>query len=77
MLFSIYVLMISLCFMAPLPYILGIYNLWYLISITFGVILPIIFCIKLLYSNNIKYNSISRIIKVAIIFGLLSIYVTQ
>ena len=33
------ILMISLCFMAPLPYILGIYNLWNLISITFGVIL--------------------------------------
>lgn len=69
-------LMLILLIVINLPYFVGIYGIYYLVVVEITIGIPIVLMIFYLIksSNNEKYSYLSKLLKVGIFFGLLSIY---
>ncbi len=65
-----------LIIVSPIPYIVGYYSIYYLISVILGVDIVLIYCIISLLRNPSEYNSarIAGIMKFDIFVGLIAIY---
>lgn len=60
-----------------IPYLLKIYNVYYLLIILFGVNLPLVYSIKIIKNkpDRLKLRKISHLIKYEMIIGLIAIYI--
>ncbi len=69
-------LMLILLIVINMPYFVGIYGIYYLVVVEITIGIPIVLMIFYLIksSNNEKYSYLSKLLKVGIFFGLLSIY---
>lgn len=69
-------LMFVLIIVILIPYLIGVYGVYYLIVVLISVGIPVLLMIGYLLINKEqkKYNYLAKILKVEIFFGLLSIY---
>ena len=69
-------LMFVLIIVILIPYLIGIYGMYYLIVVVISVGIPVVLMIGylLIGRNKKKYSYLASILKVEIFFGLLSIY---
>lgn len=67
-----------LCLLAPLPYVRDLYGTWYLISLIFGVEVPLILSIFYLWKNPTSAASgkISDVLKLTTIAGMVVIFLS-
>ncbi|NOZ08475.1 MAG: UbiA family prenyltransferase [FCB group bacterium] len=73
------ILVALLCLLAPLPYVRDLYGKWYLISLIFGVEVPLILSIFYLWKNPTSAASgkISGVLKLTTIAGMLVIFLSR
>lgn len=69
------IIYIALIAMTPLPYLIGIYNLKYLISVIAVVDLPLTILFLYTWRSNANYALVNTLLKVVMPLGLLSLYV--
>lgn len=68
---SIYLTLMAL---TPLPYLLGIYNLRYLLAVILTVDLPLSFLLLYIWRADANYRLGSRLLKMVMPLGLLALY---
>ncbi|MEA1987294.1 MAG: geranylgeranylglycerol-phosphate geranylgeranyltransferase [Candidatus Marinimicrobia bacterium] len=69
-------LMMLLVVVIIIPYLMGIYGIYYLLVVMNSIGIPMIFMIFYIFisRNKNKYSLLAKVLKVEIFFGLLSIY---
>lgn len=75
---NIFVILIGLTIISSMiPYFAGVYNIYYLLIITFGVNLPLIYTTKVILNNptKVQIGKISNFIKYEMFVGLIAIYI--
>ncbi len=70
-------LMVLTIFVTIIPYLLDVFNIYYLLIILFGVDLTLVYVIKKVNSNPTKYDlrKLNALIKYEMIVGLIAIYI--
>jgi geranylgeranylglycerol-phosphate geranylgeranyltransferase len=68
--------LVAIILITPVPYILGLYNMTYMIIILLGIDLPIVFILyKLVREPSIKNAEMSKsILKIIILVGIVGLY---
>ena len=68
----IYILIISLCFLAVIPFVIQLYGKWYFLTLILSVEIPLIYCIFFLRKNPTSSGCVhvSKILKFTTITGL-------
>lgn len=65
---------LALIVLTPIPYLMGIYNLRYLIAVIVIIDLPLILLLLYCWRPNANYGLVNRLLKFIMPLGLLSLY---
>ncbi|MBC8479746.1 MAG: UbiA family prenyltransferase [FCB group bacterium] len=70
---------ILLCVLSPLPYVMNLYGIFYLLALIFGVEVPLIYSIFYLWENPTSTASgkISGVLKLTTIAGIFVIFISK
>lgn len=69
--------LVAIMISTPMPFILGMYNKYYMIIMAIGVDMPLIFCITKIVSSPTSKTAeeVKKILKIIIILGILGLYI--